>query len=80
MKKYGEALKAQRLLCGKSVLEVQKETGISNQNLFRWEKNEVLPNIDFCVKLADCYGVTLDELVGREVKNPSRGDSSLRSE
>ncbi|MBE7077671.1 MAG: helix-turn-helix transcriptional regulator [Clostridiales bacterium] len=37
---------------------------MSNQNISRWERNEVLPNIDFCVKLARCYGVTLEELIG----------------
>ena len=65
---YGDALRAQRLLCGKSILEVEKATGIKNQNISRWERGEVLPSIDFCVKLADFYGVTLDELVGRDLK------------
>ena len=31
-----------------------------------WENNNGLPSIDFCVKLADFYGISLDELVGRE--------------
>ena len=42
--------------------------GTSHQNINRWEKGEVIPNIDFCVKLADFYGISLDELVGREIK------------
>ena len=62
--KYGDYLKQNRLVKGKSLLQVEKETGISNQNISRWERNEVLPNIDFCVKLAKCYGVTLEELIG----------------
>ena len=62
--KYGEAMKQQRLACGKSLLDVQKETGISNQNLSRWERDEVLPNIDFCVQLAKYYGITIEELIG----------------
>ena len=61
---YGENIKQQRLLSGKSLLQVEKETGISNQNLSRWERNEVLPNIDFCVKLARYYGITIEELIG----------------
>jgi transcriptional regulator with XRE-family HTH domain len=61
---YGDNIKQQRLLKGKSLLQVEKETGISNQNLSRWERNEVLPNIDFCVKLAKYYGVTIEELIG----------------
>ena len=31
-----------------------------------WENNANLPNIDFCVQLADFYGISLDELVGRD--------------
>lgn len=62
--RYGDYIKQARLEKGKSLLQVEKETGISNQNISRWERNEVLPNIDFCVKLARCYGVTLEELIG----------------
>ncbi len=62
--KYGDAMKTQRLLCNKSTLEVERDTGIKNQNLSRWERNEVLPNIDFCVKLARYYGVSIEELIG----------------
>ena len=66
MKNYGEILKEHRLESGKTLLQVEKETGISNQNLSRWENGKVLPNIDFCVQLADYYGISLDELVGRD--------------
>lgn len=30
-----------------------------------WEANKGLPNIDFCVRLADYYNIGLDELIGR---------------
>ena len=66
MMNYGEALKERRIENGKTLLQIEKETGISNQNLSRWENGKVLPNIDFCVQLADYYGISLDELVGRE--------------
>lgn len=68
MKDYGEELKFQRLKRNKTLKQVETETGISNSNLSRWECGKVLPNIDFCVKLADYYGISLDELVGREIK------------
>lgn len=68
MKNYGNILKEHRLASGKTLLEVEKETGISNQNISRWERGEVIPSIAFCEQLADCYGLTLDELVGREIK------------
>lgn len=69
---YGKNLKEIRILNKKTLLEVQVKTGISKQNISRWEKNQVLPNIDFCVKLADYYGITLDELVGREFEEKRR--------
>ena len=65
--KYGDAMKQHRLMSGKSLVQVEKETGISNQNLSRWERNEVMPSIDACVKLAKYYGVTIEELIGLKV-------------
>lgn len=64
---YGEALKYQRESAGLSQLELANKTGISHQNINRWEKGEVLPNIDFCVKLADFYEISLDELIDRKI-------------
>ena len=61
---YGAAMKEQRLASGKTISDVARDTGISHQNLSRWERNEVLPNIDFCVQLAKYYGITIEELIG----------------
>lgn len=69
MKKYGEILKEHRLARGKTLLEVESETGISNANLSRWECGKNLPNIDFCVQLANYYEITLDELIDGELQN-----------
>lgn len=66
MKNYGECLREIRISAGKTLLEVEKETGISNQNLSRWERGIVIPNVDFCVQLSNFYGVTLEELLGLE--------------
>ena len=65
MKNYGEELKYQRTIRNKTLEQVEKDTGISNANLCRWERGKVLPNINFCVILADYYGITVDELIGR---------------
>ena len=51
----------------RTVRQVENETGISNENLSRWERNLVSPSIENCVKLADYYGVTLDDLIGRKL-------------
>lgn len=65
---YGEALRLQRESVGLSQLDLSKKIGTSHQNINRWERGEVLPNIDFCVRLAEFYDISLDELIGRERK------------
>ena len=62
---YGEALKYHREVAKLSQHQLAQETGIRQVNRRRWERGEVLPNIDFCVKLAEFYGITVDELIGR---------------
>ena len=62
----GETLKEHRKANNLSLLQLEKATGISNQNLSRWENNKIIPGIDFCIILAEYYGITLDELVGRD--------------
>lgn len=68
MKNYGSILKEIRLSQNKTLIEVEQATGISNANLSRWESGKVVPCIAFCEQLADYYGITLDELVGRNIK------------
>ena len=64
---YGEELKYQRTKRNKTLLQVEADTGISNANLSRGEAGKVAPSIDFWVILADYYGITLDELIGRKI-------------
>lgn len=64
---YGEALREQREKIGLSQSMVASKINTSHQNVSRWESGKNLPSIDFCVKLADLYGITLDELVGRDI-------------
>ena len=66
MRNYGEEIKEQRILHGYSQRELAKATGIKQQNISRWENNLAIPSIENCEILADFYGITLDELVGRD--------------
>lgn len=66
MLNYGEALKYQREIRGLSQSELAQKTSLKQQTISWSETNKGLPNIDFCVQLADFYGITLDELVGRD--------------
>ena len=66
LQNLGEILKEQREKLGLSQSMVAKKIGTSHQNVSRWESGKILPNIDFCIKLADLYNISLDELVGRD--------------
>lgn len=73
---YGEALKQQRKASGYTQEQLSRATGIVQPNISAWENNVYTPNIDFCVILADFYGITLDELVGRDsIKHVTVSDS-----
>ena len=65
---YGQEIKAMRQSYNYTQTEVAKATGIP-QNTISWiELDKGIPNIQQCVMLADFYGISIDELVGHEVK------------
>ncbi len=68
MKTFGEEFKFQRNKAKLTQQELANLIKTSQQNISRWENNEVEPGISHCVALADCYKISLDELIGREVK------------
>lgn len=63
---YGKEIKNVRKASGFSQVEIAKFTGISQSTLSWIESDEGVPNIQQCVKLADFYGISIDELIGRE--------------
>lgn len=63
---YGNEFKTFRLMHNLSQEQLSKATGISQQAISFWEQNKRTPNMDDCITLADFYGITLDELVGRD--------------
>ena len=69
MKNIGEELKCQRELNGYTQSALAKGTGISQQKISYYENGKHSPPIDDCIKLADFYGITLDELVGRNFRS-----------
>lgn len=46
--------------------QLAKQTGLSQGAISHGEKGIRQPNITQCVTLANYYGITLDELVGRD--------------
>lgn len=63
---YGENIKETRITNGYTQTQVSQATGIP-QNTISWiENNKGIANIQQCVQLADFYGITVDELIGRD--------------
>ena len=60
-----EILKQHREERGLTPYELAKAIGVNHQNIYRWESGKAKPSLEMCIKLADYFGVSLDELVGR---------------
>lgn len=64
---FGKEMKAVRIAHGYTQMEVAKATGLPQPTISWIEKDEGLANIYQCVRLADFYGISLDELIGRDL-------------
>ena len=67
-----DTLKYHRVSRGLSQSTIAKDTGISQPKLSYFESGKHLPMIDDCIKLADFYDISLDELVGREYNKQTK--------
>ena len=59
-----DLVKAARKEIGVSQKEFANKLHVSFSTVNRWENGQVIPGINFCIKLAEFYGISLDELVG----------------
>ncbi|RXZ61875.1 XRE family transcriptional regulator [Candidatus Borkfalkia ceftriaxoniphila] len=66
MYEIGEELKYHREKNGFSQSSLATATGISQQKISYYESGKHSIPIEFCITLADFYGISLDELVGRD--------------
>ena len=65
---YGKELKAHREKRNITQSELAQKTGIHQSTISLWEDNRRTPTIENCVVLADFYEITVDELIGRDIK------------
>ena len=70
---YGNSFKYQREASGLTQSGLAKAVGISQQKISYYESGKHEPPITDCVILADFYGITIDELIGRDIKQSSNG-------
>ena len=68
MKNYGETLIYWREQSKLNQEQLANAIGVTQASISYWENNKKSPNIEQCEALADFYGISIDELVGHEVK------------
>ncbi len=67
-------LKRLRLDMGLTQEELAAHIGVTGQAVSKWERNECYPDITLLPGLANCFGVTIDELLGMaEIKGKMWG-------
>lgn len=64
-----EKLLSLRTERGLSQEDLAEQLGVSRQSVSKWETDQSVPDLDKIIKLADLFGVMVDELV-REGKRP----------
>lgn len=73
---YAEKIKALRQRRGMSRQTLADMMGVSTTAVYKWENGQSQPNIDMLEKLANLFGVTLDELCDRRVE-PTGGATMM---
>ena len=68
---FGDRLRRIRRRCGLTQTELAERTGLSQSNINTWERNRSLPLPDGLIALADCFGCSIDYLLGRETEEGS---------
>lgn len=62
----GPNVRRLRLARGMSQEELGRKVGASKQSVSNWENGNIMPSVDLLLRLADCFGVSTDLLLGRE--------------
>lgn len=52
--------------------------GVSRQSVSKWENGNAVPDLEKLIKMSELFGITLDELVGRQIPS-SPAPSSISS-
>lgn len=79
MKEIAKTLKEHRETMQISQLQLAKRTGIAQPKISYYESGKHSPPIEDCITLADFYGITLDELVGRDYGRETKGNKTYNN-
>ena len=66
MASLNENIRQLRLQLGINQVEFAARIGVTKQCVSNWESDNVLPSIEMLTRLADFFGVSTDQLLGRE--------------
>ena len=64
----GSSIKEARLAQGISQIELAKKIGVTHAAISYWENGINIPTVLDCWLLADVLGLTIDDLVGRNIE------------
>lgn len=70
---FAQKLKQLRTRAGMSQEKLSEQVGVSRQAITKWETDKGAPDMDNLMALSDLFGVSVDELLGREARKPSEG-------
>ncbi len=70
---FARKLKELRIRAGMSQEKLAEKVGVSRQAITKWETEKGAPDMDNLMALSDLFGISVDELLGRESRRPVEG-------
>lgn len=65
----GKSIKMNRMAQNYTQKQLAQKIGVTHAAISYWENGINIPNVKDCWLLADALGITIDELVGRDLRN-----------
>ena len=70
---FAQKLKEMRTRAGMSQEKLAEKVGVSRQAITKWETDKGAPDMDNLMAISDLFGVSVDELLGREARRQTEG-------
>ncbi len=74
---YDENIRALRQRLGYSQQTLGEMVNVSSVSVGKWERGQTQPGIETLARLADIFGVSMDELCGHEPPAPPAPDGNI---
>ena len=65
----GKSIKVTRIAQNYTQKQLAQKIGVTHAAISYWENGVNIPNVKDCWLLADALEITIDELVGRDLRN-----------